>query len=308
MGIFSRKKQYLGDWYKDVGNMTNAEMIQAGNQIQSRREEGRKTKYPDDWYKHIGELDGAKILRVGEKMERDEAAMRAGKRRAKHGIGNMMDEGRMEPSHRSHTGPWLILQTGAQLGVLPSLPGDLGGAGSDYDCFAPLQFGVPSMPRGGPLQGPGTISDAVVFTTSCDTASARPAECFTATSRTSDSYTLLSNYNSSMQAQAAQSVRIPIRPGKIRDGERLPTGVVDPIATTSSHEFGHHGLREHLPGMTHLDIEDSGRADDPQENWKLLEDIQRLGLGGGGKSKRSAKRTGGGPENRKGQKYTHGPR
>lgn len=92
--------------------------------------------------------------------------------------------------------------------------------------------------------------------------------------------------NLSMQAQPAHTVQLPLRPGKIREGERLPTDMVDPMATVSNHEFGHHGLRAHVPGMTKLEVQGSGGPDDPRGDWGLLEDIQRLNLGGGG-SKRT---------------------
>lgn len=41
-----------------------------------------------------------------------------------------------------------------------------------------------------------------------------------------------------------------------------------------------------MPGMTKLEVQGSGGPDDPRGDWGLLEDIQRLNLGGGG-SKRT---------------------
>jgi hypothetical protein len=75
-------------------------------------------------------------------------------------------------------------------------------------------------------------------------------------------------------------------------------------------------LREHLPGMTKMDIGSGTAADNPQANWKLMDDIQKIanqGGGDGGRGRRSGRRSGrdGGGEGRKregGSKYTHGPR
>jgi hypothetical protein len=104
-----------------------------------------------------------------------------------------------------------------------------------------------------------------------------------------------------------KSKRPPQHHGKIREGDPLPTGVVDPMATSTSHPLGHHGLRKHVDGMTRLDVEKHGRADNPTANWRVLNDIHKLDregkekVGGG-------KKTGGGPESRRSKDYTHGPR
>jgi hypothetical protein len=110
-----------------------------------------------------------------------------------------------------------------------------------------------------------------------------------------------------------------VRHGKIREGDPLPTGVVDPMATSTSHPLGHHGLRQHLDGMTRLDVERHGRADSPAANWMVLDDIQKLAREGkdkiergrkkGGKEEsRGEKKKGGGPESRRSKDDTHGPR
>lgn len=92
------------------------------------------------------------------------------------------------------------------------------------------------------------------------------------------------------------------------EGDPLPPGVIDPMRTSVSRPLGYHGLREHIPGMTKLEVERHGAADDPQANWKVLEELGRLGggsvgrggtVGGGGTARRSGrdKRTG---------EYVHG--
>jgi hypothetical protein len=114
-----------------------------------------------------------------------------------------------------------------------------------------------------------------------------------------------------------QSLPPPARPGKVREGDPLPTDIFDPLATQAARlPRGHHGLREHLPGMTKMDIGSGTAADNPQANWKLMDDIQKIanqGGGDGGRGRRSGRRSGrdGGGEGRKregGSKYTHGPR
>lgn len=197
--------------------------------------------------------------------------------------------------------------------IRPQLGCDLysvGGQGNNHDRFAPPQFGVPSMPRSGPSMGSGVSRRDWADIASNQPASQQFGPRGPGNGQQIPILPFPPSSPSSMQAQPA-STRLPPRPGKIREGERLPTGIVDPIATHSSHEYGHHGLREHLPGMTHLNVEDLGRADDLRGEWKLLEDIQRLGLGngsGGGGGRRNEKRPGGGPESRRWPGYTHGPR
>jgi hypothetical protein len=67
------------------------------------------------------------------------------------------------------------------------------------------------------------------------------------------------------------------RPGKLREGDPLPSGRVDPMATASSNmPLGHRGMREHVPGMTALDVGRHGGADDPRADWKVLRDIEKL--------------------------------
>jgi hypothetical protein len=67
------------------------------------------------------------------------------------------------------------------------------------------------------------------------------------------------------------------RPSKFREGDRLPTGVIDPLATVSpSHPLGHHGMMQHVSGMTQMNPERHGRADDPMANFKVLEEMAAL--------------------------------
>ncbi|KAH3907778.1 hypothetical protein HBI56_182320 [Parastagonospora nodorum] len=68
------------------------------------------------------------------------------------------------------------------------------------------------------------------------------------------------------------------RPGKFREGDRLPAGVIDPLATVSpNYPLGHHGMRQHVAGMTQMNPERHGKADDPMANFKVLEDMAALG-------------------------------
>ncbi|KAF2823724.1 hypothetical protein CC86DRAFT_408752 [Ophiobolus disseminans] len=85
-----------------------------------------------------------------------------------------------------------------------------------------------------------------------------------------------------------------VRKGKLPEGARLPTGVQDPLATVSDPKpFGHFGLREHVPGMSKLQPEKHGRADDPNANWKVQDEIRKLqeeqARGGGGRGSRSGR-------------------
>ncbi|KAL5121681.1 hypothetical protein ACEQ8H_000368 [Pleosporales sp. CAS-2024a] len=82
----------------------------------------------------------------------------------------------------------------------------------------------------------------------------------------------------------------PPRTGKVREGDRLPTGRVDPLATaTPQQPLGHHGMRQHVPGMTKLNPERHGKADDPMANFKVLEELADLEHGRG-KENRSHKK------------------
>ncbi|KAF1915387.1 hypothetical protein BDU57DRAFT_530382 [Ampelomyces quisqualis] len=100
------------------------------------------------------------------------------------------------------------------------------------------------------------------------------------------------------QQQAFQQpFQLPSSPLTLREGNTLPPGVVDPIRTTSSRPLGYHGLREHVPGMTNLEVERHGAADDPRANWKVLEELGRLqggGRGTTGGARRSRRDSGGG--------------
>jgi hypothetical protein len=69
----------------------------------------------------------------------------------------------------------------------------------------------------------------------------------------------------------------PPRHGQIPEGAPLPTGFVDPLKTQSAPKpKGHYGMREHVPGMTALDVERHGRADDPAANFGLVSEIRRV--------------------------------
>jgi hypothetical protein len=131
------------------------------------------------------------------------------------------------------------------------------------------QFGMPSMPHGGsrwpeqqPLPSRGDVSRH-------DFATAAPNHPAPSQPQ---------QHSSRQQHEQQQLSPHPApRLGKIREGNPLPTGRIDPMATSSANlPLGHHGLREHISGMTHLDVERYGRADDPKANWKVLDDIQKL--------------------------------
>jgi hypothetical protein len=68
------------------------------------------------------------------------------------------------------------------------------------------------------------------------------------------------------------------RTGKVREGDPLPTGRHDPLATVSPKlPTGYHGMRQHVPGMTSLNPAQHGRADDPLANFRVMDDIAGLG-------------------------------
>lgn len=90
---------------------------------------------------------------------------------------------------------------------------------------------------------------------------------------------------SNQQPQHQPDQRPAPRPGKFHEGDHLPTGVVDPLATISAnHPLGHHGMRQHVKGMTMMNPERHGKADDPMANFKVLEEMAAFG------SKRRSKR------------------
>jgi len=100
-------------------------------------------------------------------------------------------------------------------------------------------------------------------------------------------------YQQSQQPQQHQS---RVRTGKLPEGAPLPAGVRDPLATVSEPKpFGHFGQREHVPGMSKLNPERHGRADDPKANWYVQDEIRKLkeelerGGGGGGSGRRSGR-------------------
>jgi hypothetical protein len=68
----------------------------------------------------------------------------------------------------------------------------------------------------------------------------------------------------------------PVRPGKLLMGAPLPPGIQDPFAKTSVKPQGIHGLREHVPGMTNMNFDKYGDADDPKAQWKLMQDFAKM--------------------------------
>ena len=103
----------------------------------------------------------------------------------------------------------------------------------------------------------------------------------------------------SQHQQPHHSQHQPVRTGKLPEGARLPTGIQDPFATVSAPKpMGHYGMREHVPGMSRLNPEKHGKADDPLANWHVHDEIRKLkeGLGGGG----------GGNGGYRGSKFGHG--
>jgi hypothetical protein len=80
----------------------------------------------------------------------------------------------------------------------------------------------------------------------------------------------------------------PVRPGKLPMGAPLPPGIEDPFAKTSVKPQGIHGLREHVPGMTNMNFDKYGDADDPKAQWELMQDFAKMQeenrrRGGGGR-------------------------
>jgi hypothetical protein len=98
-----------------------------------------------------------------------------------------------------------------------------------------------------------------------------------------------------------------LRPGKIREGDPLPTGMIDPLKSSSAAvPKGHHGLREHKPGMTNLHVGKGTSAENPAGKWEFLDELMRTDRNGGG-----SKRDGGGGSKRGGgggSRYTHSAR
>jgi hypothetical protein len=115
---------------------------------------------------------------------------------------------------------------------------------------------------------------------------------------------------SSSTARAATTLPAP-RPGKIREGDPLPTGMFDPLKSSSAAvPKGHHGLREHKPGMTNLHVGKGTSAENPAGKWEFLDELMRTDRDGGG-----SKRNGGGRSKRDGEskrggasRYTHSAR
>jgi hypothetical protein len=108
----------------------------------------------------------------------------------------------------------------------------------------------------------------------------------------------------STSARGHASLPAP-RPGKVREGDPLPTGMFDPLKSSSAAvPKGHHGLREHKPGMTNLHVGKGTSAENPAGKWEFLDELMRTDRNGGG-SKRDggSKRSGGG-----GSRYTHSAR
>jgi hypothetical protein len=72
------------------------------------------------------------------------------------------------------------------------------------------------------------------------------------------------------------------RPGKIRKGDPLPTGIFDPLATSAAAVLkGHHGLREHRPGMTNMHVGRGTSADNSAAKWELMSEPMRTEREGG---------------------------
>ncbi|KAH7074664.1 hypothetical protein BKA63DRAFT_596208 [Paraphoma chrysanthemicola] len=77
---------------------------------------------------------------------------------------------------------------------------------------------------------------------------------------------------SSMQAQHGSLPRA-----------QIPPGVIDPLATQGAPKSkGHYGMRLHVPGMTGIDVQRHGRADDPDANYGVMSEIGRAGGNGDG--------------------------
>ncbi|KAH7087645.1 hypothetical protein FB567DRAFT_592316 [Paraphoma chrysanthemicola] len=77
---------------------------------------------------------------------------------------------------------------------------------------------------------------------------------------------------SSMQAQHGSQPR-----------PQIPPGVIDPLATQGAPKSkGHYGMRLHVPGMTGIDVQRHGRADDPDANYGVMSEIGRAGGYAGG--------------------------
>jgi hypothetical protein len=110
----------------------------------------------------------------------------------------------------------------------------------------------------------------------------------------------------SSSARGHASLPAP-RPGKIREGDPLPTGMFDPLKSSSAAvPKGHHGLREHKPGMTNLHVSKGTSAENPAGKWEFLDELMRTDRNGGG-----SKRDGGGRSKREGggaSRYTHSAR
>jgi hypothetical protein len=114
-----------------------------------------------------------------------------------------------------------------------------------------------------------------------------------------------SNAHSSSAARNATTLPAP-RPGKIREGDPLPTGIFDPLESSSAAvPKGHHGLREHKPGMTNLHVGKGTSAENPAGKWEFLDELMRTDRNGG-----ESKRNGGRRSKRDGgaSRYTHSTR